>query len=136
MQELFWPMFALFAWTFLVSLRNLQVRIVAMRERQVKERYFEVFAGDAPATVIKTGNNLRNLTEFPPLFYVAILLLIVRGSADVTFLWLAWAYVAFRVLHSAVHLSINKVRPRFAMFFASQLVLLAIWGRLAWQFAG
>lgn len=133
MQELFWPIFALFFWTILVSLRSLQVRVSAMRERQVRESYFELFAGDAPETVAKTGNNLRNLTEFPPLFYVVILLIMMAESADATYIWLAWAYVAFRVLHSLVHLGINKVRPRFTMFIASQLVLMALWGRLGWQ---
>lgn len=136
MANLFWPMFALFIWTILVSLRNLQVRVAAMRARQVRESYFEIFSGEAPEEVIKVGNNLRNLTEFPPLFYVAVLLILATGSADTTFLWLAWAYVGLRVLHSAVHLSFNKVKPRFAMFIASQLVLITMWAKLALQIAG
>ncbi len=135
MNQLFWPMLALFIWTFLVTLRNLQVRLAAMRARQLKETYFEIFQGDAPAEVVKVSNHLRNLTEFPPLFYIAIILVVVAGRVDAVFGWLAWGYVVLRVGHSLIHLSINKVKPRFAMFLASQLLLLAIWVRLAWQLA-
>lgn len=135
-MQIFWPMFALFAWTIVVSLRSLQVRIAAMRAREVSESYFEIFAGEAPEHVVKVGNNLRNLTEFPQLFYVVALLIMMTGSVDETFFWLAWAYVAFRVLHSVVHMSFNKVKPRFAMFIISQLVLIVMWVKLAWQLAG
>ena len=131
MSDLFWPMFALFLWTFLVSLRNLQVRISAVRSRQVRQSYFELFEGQAPELVIKTGNHVRNLMEVPPLFYVALLLVMLFGKADAVFLWLAWGYVAFRVLHSLVHLTMNKVLPRLTMFLISNIVLLVIWVRLA-----
>lgn len=131
LRQLFWPMFAMFIWTFVVTLRNLQVRIAAVRSRQVRMSYFEIFAGDAPAVVVKTGNHLRNLTEFPPLFYLALLLTMFVGAADGVFVWLSWAYVGLRIAHSVVHLSLNKVAPRFYLFLASQLVLLLIWVRLA-----
>jgi hypothetical protein len=43
---------------------------------------------------------------------------------------LAWSYVVLRIGHSLVHLTINKVPPRFFLFFISNLVLLAMWVRL------
>ncbi len=131
MSELFWPMFALFLWTFLVALRNLQVRISAVRSRQVRQSYFELMQGDAPELVIKTGNHVRNLMEVPPVFYIALLLVMLAGKVDDLFIWLAWGFVAFRVLHSLVHLTFNNVMTRLAMFLVSNLLLLAIWVRLA-----
>lgn len=131
MNDLFWPMFAMFLWTFLVSLRNLQVRVSAVRNRQARQSYFELFRGDAPDLVVKTGNHLRNLMEVPPLFYIALLLVIFAAKTDDTFLWLAWGYVAFRVLHSLVHLTVNEVLPRLSMFAISNVLLLVIWVRLA-----
>ncbi len=136
MNNLVWPMLAMFMWTFLVSLRNLQVRVAALRAGQVHESYFELFSGHAPESVIKTGNHLRNLTEFPPLFYVVLVLAMTTGNSDGWYLGLAWLYVGFRILHSVVHLSFNKVKPRFSMFAMSQLILLALWTRLALQSAG
>ncbi len=132
MNALFWPMFVLFLWTFLVSLRNLQVRVSAVRDRQVRASYFETMQGEAPELIIKTGNHLRNLMEVPPLFYIASLLVMLLGKTDPVFVWLAWAYVSFRVLHSLVHLTFNQVMSRLTMFVFSNVVLLAIWVRLAW----
>lgn len=131
MSELFWPMFALFLWTFLVALRNLQVRISAVRSRQVRQSYFELMQGDAPELVIKTGNHVRNLMEVPPVFYIALLLVMLAGKVDDLFIGLAWGFVAFRVLHSLVHLTFNNVLTRLAMFLVSNVLLLAIWVRLA-----
>ena len=40
---------------------------------------------------------------------------------------LAWAYVAARVLHTWIHLGRNRVRHRLRAYFASWLVLAALW---------
>lgn len=131
-NEMFQPMLALFLWTFVVSLWSLAVRVTAIRRGVLDNAYFELFAGrEPPPAVVKAGNNLRNLAEFPPLFYVAAILVWLAGRADPVFVGLAWAYVVLRVAHSLVHLSFNKVPPRFACFFLSNLVLLAMWIRLA-----
>jgi hypothetical protein len=45
-------------------------------------------------------------------------------------LMLAWSYFALRVGHGLVHLTINKVPPRFLFFILSNGVLLAMWVRL------
>jgi hypothetical protein len=52
------------------------------------------------------------------------------GISDGAYLILAWSYVAFRIAHSLVHLTINKVPPRFLFYFLSNLVLLALWLKL------
>lgn len=126
--ELLYPMAAMFTWTFLVMLRNLQVRVAAVMRGELTNEYFEIFSGGEPSEqIVKTGNHLRNLFEFPLLFYIAILTALVTGEAGSTFAVLAWLYVAFRVGHSLVHLTINKVPPRFLFYFASNVVLLLMW---------
>ncbi len=49
--------------------------------------------------------NFADLLEMPVLFYVICLMAIVATRVDTTLLWLAWAYVVLRALHSAVHLT-------------------------------
>jgi hypothetical protein len=68
--------------------------------------------------------------EIPPLFYIVNLAILFTGRTDSTFMTLAWSYVVLRIGHSLVHLTINKVPPRFFLFFISNLVLLAMWVRL------
>ena len=130
--ELFYPMLAMFLWTVVVMLRNLQVRIAAVHRGELTNKYFELFRGaEAPEAVQKTGNHFRNLTELPPLFYIICLAVMFMGRTDVSFIILAWSYVALRVGHSIIHLTVNKVPPRFFLFAASNIVLLIMWVRLA-----
>jgi hypothetical protein len=83
-----------------------------------------------PPEAILPNRNLMNLLELPVLFYLASLMVYVIDKGDALFLWLAWAYVALRVLHSAIHLTYNKVLHRMLAFAASNFVLAIIWLRL------
>ena len=40
--------------------------------------------------------------------------------------WLAWAYVGFRVIHSLIQATVNIVRWRFFAHLAASLCLLAL----------
>ena len=128
---LVYPMMAMFLWTFLILLRNVQVRVSAVLKGQLSNDYFELFRGAEPSEVIlKTGNHLRNLMEIPPLFYIVALAIMLTQHTDRFFVMLAWSYFTFRVGHGLVHLTINKVPPRFLFFILSNVVLLAMWVRL------
>jgi hypothetical protein len=48
------------------------------------------------------------------------------GNADMMQVNLAWAYVGFRVLHSLVQCTYNKVMHRFFLFLLGSLALVAI----------
>jgi hypothetical protein len=128
---LFYPMLAMFLCTFLILLRNVQVRMIAGLKGQLSNEYFELFRGtEPPEVILKTGNHLRNLMEMPPLFYIVTLAIMLTQLTDTIFLMLAWSYFTFRVGHGLVHLTINKVPPRFFFFILSNVVLLAMWVRL------
>ena len=116
-------MLAMFIWTVLVMLRNMQVRIAAVTRGELTNKYFELFRGaEPPESVQKTGNHFRNLTELPPLFYIICLAIMFMGRTDVSFIMLAWGYVALRIGHSLIHLTINQVPPRFFLFAAGNIV--------------
>jgi hypothetical protein len=136
MKDLFYPMLAMFLWTFLIVLRNVQVRVSAVLNGQLTAEYFELFRGSEPSKVIlTTGNHLKNLTEFPPLFYIVALIVMMTNHTDVMFITLAWSYVLLRICHTIVHLTINKIIPRFLLFILSNIVLLVMWiklGVLSW----
>ena len=130
-HHLFYPMLAMFVWTFCVMLRNMQVRLGAVFKGQLTNEYFELFRGGEPSdAVLKAQNHLKNLTEIPPLFYIIGLVIMVLGKTDSLFVILAWSYVALRIGHGLVHLTFNKVPARFSFFILSNIVLLVMWGRL------
>jgi hypothetical protein len=80
-----------------------------------------------PPHVSIPNRAMMNLLELPMLFYVASLMFFVAGKVDGTVLGVAWFYVALRVVHSAIHLTYNRVMHRLVPFALSNLVLLVYW---------
>ena len=69
-------------------------------------------------------------------FYALALYLFVTQQVDATYVGAAWSFVAFRVLHSAVHCSINIVPLRFVLYLLSSLAVWFIAARAALQQLG
>ena len=84
-----------------------------------------------PARLNNPSNNLKNLFELPVVFYALCTLLFVTGRVDGFYIGAAWVFVVFRVLHSLVHCTVNRVSWRFAAYFLSSLVLWIMVGRFA-----
>lgn len=78
----------------------------------------------SPAAVSNPSDNLKNLFEVPVLFYALALYLFVTGQVDITYVTAAWVFVFFRVLHSAVHCTFNRVLLRFCLYLVATL---AVW---------
>jgi hypothetical protein len=82
----------------------------------------------SPAAVSNPSDNLKNLFEIPVLFYALVLYLFVTRQVDGIYVGAAWVFVAFRVLHSAVHCTFNLVMLRFYLYL---IAALAVWFMLA-----
>ena len=131
MNQILHPVFAMVALTFAVLLRMFQVRVRAVREKRVPASYFKLLQGfDPPPDVLAPARNFSNLFEMPVLFYTAAILIWAGRLTDPHYVGLAWAYFGFRLVHSLIILTRNKLRWRILAFFLSILPLLAIWVRL------
>jgi hypothetical protein len=123
-----WPAFALVALTLLVVMRLARQRFAAARAGRVDPRFYKLFRGEGePDDVAATARNLNNLFEMPTLFYAGTAIAFAGGIAGTPLVALGWTYVALRYLHTAIHLTSNKVLWRFRVFALSLLVLLAYW---------
>jgi len=89
------------------------------------------FARLSPASVSNPSDNFKNLFELPVLFYALALYLFATQQVDGAYVTASWIFVAFRVLHSAVHTTFNHVMLRFNLYLVSCLALLYIGGRAA-----
>ncbi len=123
------PVIALVLWTFVVWGWMYATRIPAIiRSKMVLNP--QAPRGEQmnllPANVRWKADNYNHLMEQPTLFYAVGLALAVAGDATSLSLNLAWAYVGLRVVHSLVQVLINIIQVRFALFFLSSLVLLAL----------
>jgi hypothetical protein len=72
------------------------------------------------------AHNYNHLMEQPTLFYAIAITLALLGDGDGINLYLAWAYVGFRVAHSLIHAITNVVRTRFYLFLAASLCLAGL----------
>jgi hypothetical protein len=77
----------------------------------------------SPPSVSSPSDNLKNLLELPTIFYAVVLFLFATHQVDVIYLNLAWGFVAFRILHSAVHCTFNFIPLRFVLYVVSALAL-------------
>lgn len=78
----------------------------------------------------KVSANLSNQFEWPLLFYVVCILLIVDAPVETTQVWLAWLFVVGRVLHSGVQILGDNIRLRGVIFtinFVAVLIMRALY---------
>jgi hypothetical protein len=123
-----WPAFALFALTMLQVARLARMRFAAARAGRVDPRYYKVFKGEGePPELAAASRNVINLYEMPTLFYAGTAIAVAAGQSGAILAALGWTYFALRCLHSAIHVTSNKVLWRFRAFAASWLVLIAYW---------
>jgi hypothetical protein len=71
--------------------------------------------------------NYCNLFELPVLFYLLTLMLYATNSVNALVLWVAWGFAATRIVHTLVHITVNRLRWRMAVFLTGALLLLAGW---------
>lgn len=122
------PMVALAALTFVVLLLIPYRRFRAGFAGQIVADDFKYGeSARVPPEVGIPNRNLMNLLELPVLFYVVCLSYFAVGRIDGGALALAWGYVGLRALHSAIHLSYNRVRHRLTAYAASNVALIMLW---------
>jgi hypothetical protein len=127
-EAIFVPVAVLALWTHLVALFTGLTRVRAARAGRVRPGAFKLGESpEVPADVAVVNRNLMNLLEMPVLFYVVTLGSFVTGHAGPAVIWLAWVFVALRLLHSLIHLTSNHIILRLSAFAASNVVLLAMW---------
>ena len=133
---IFWPAVAMAALTFAVAVRMFVVRVGQIKREQIKLQSIALSAQlAARLTDSAPADNFRNLFELPVLFYVALVIAFLTAQVDALTLGLAWAFVATRVVHSAIHCGYNRVRHRFYAFIGGFFMLAALWAVLAFGLA-
>jgi hypothetical protein len=90
----------------------------------------------SPPAVSNPSGNLKNLFEIPVIFYALVLYLFVTKQVDAVYVYAAWVFVAFRVMHSAVHCTFNLVMLRFYLYLAATLAVWFIAIRAALAYFG
>jgi hypothetical protein len=123
------PVLVQVALTFLIQMWMAKERIGAIRAGSVVRNE----PGVRPTWTGRAGtisNAFHNQLEVPMLFYAVVAFALIAQAGDTTMLYLAWAYVALRVVHAAIHTTYNYIPHRFAVYAFSNFVLIAMWAKL------
>ena len=123
-----YPMFAMVLLTATTLAILFRSRVRAVRQGKVTAKYFRIYQGETePEETAKPARHLANLFEAPVLFYAGCLAAMVTHDNGALLQVLAWLYVAARAVHTYIHLGANRLGRRINAYFASWLVLMALW---------
>jgi len=126
-RAIFGPFFATMLLTLVVWIYMYVRRIAFIRSNNLRPGDLAVpgaLAQLSPPAVSNPSDNLKNLFEIPVLFYALALYLFATNQVDPGYVGAARIFVVFRVLHSAVHCTINIVMLRFYLYL---IATLAVW---------
>lgn len=82
--------------------------------------------GSLPKPTVWMAHNHTHLHEQPTLFYATVAFACIVGAAAAIDVYLAWAYVGFRIAHSLWQSFVNTITLRFMLFLGGTFCLVAL----------
>jgi hypothetical protein len=125
------PVVALVAWTLVMQIWLYATRLPAMKRAGISLKgrvgtRGSALEGVVPDEVNWKAHNYNHLLEQPTIFYAIALSLALMDFGGGINLYLAWAYVGLRIIHSVIQATVNVVRYRFIVFALASLCLLGL----------
>ena len=120
------PILSLVIWTMVQMVWVLLTRLPAIAAAKLGPnagQRTQELTTQLPKEVQWKADNYNHLLEQPTAFYACALALALAGLGDGLNLYLAWGYVAIRVVHSIVQSTTNPVLVRFSLFLLSSILL-------------
>ena len=128
---IFWPVITQVLLTLAVAVRMYHARIGELRSRRIRPQELATSRGAASLENVAAADNFRNLFELPVLFFAICPVLYVTNGVTPLQLTLAWAFVLFRIAHSFIHTTYNRVMHRFRVFVLSLISVISMWAVFA-----
>ncbi len=125
------PIFVLVIWTIIMLGWMAATRLPYIAKQDwgpdTGERTSELGA-KMPKEIQWKADNYNHLHEQPTIFYATAIASAMIGLGDGLNLYLAWAYVVSRIVHSIVHSTSNVVMVRFMIFLFGTICILVMAG--------
>ena len=125
------PVAALALWSMIMWVWMYATRIPAMSRAKIDAAKMVGGTGKGlddvlPQEVQWKAHNYNHLMEQPTVFYAVALALAIGGMGAGLNAQIAWAYVALRIVHSLIQVTVNRVMWRFGVFALASLALFAL----------
>lgn len=126
------PVVALVAWTLVIMAWMAVTRFATFKKMGITVENIPPgsrgvnLEGKAPDEVQWKSHNYTHLLEQPTIFYAIVIVLALMGMDQPVNVYLAWGYVALRIVHSLIQCTVNIVRLRFPVFALASLCLLGL----------
>ena len=127
--EFLTPVLVLILWTLVMWLWMYATRIPAMTKAKINPndaRHPGTYADKIPSNVRAVADNYNHLHEQPTIFYALMMFAALTGGGGTTMLYLAFAYVGLRIVHSLVQVLSPNVTLRFLVFAIASIVLIVM----------
>ncbi len=125
------PMIFMVFYILILGLVNFVVRFKAIRSRQLHYAHFKVYDTknyEVPEKIVRFGRHFDNQFQLPLLFLITCVVAQTTPLYSMTALpYLAWSFIATRMVHSFIHLGKNNVRFRALSYFAGWIVVATMW---------
>ena len=126
-QMVLLPVFVLVGLTFALLLSMAGARRQALVGGETKVRDVALGQPNWPTRATQIGNCFKNQFELPLLFYILIALALPLRHADLFIVLMSWVFVVTRFVHAGIFVTSNDLNRRSLAWFASVLVLFAMW---------
>jgi hypothetical protein len=125
------PVATLALWSMIMWVWMYATRLPAMRRAKIDTANLVGGTGQnlenvLPPQVQWKAHNYNHLMEQPTVFYAVEIALAVGGMGGGLNAQIAWAYVALRIVHSLVQVTVNRVMWRFLVFALASIALIAL----------
>jgi len=130
-MSVIYPMGLLAIFTLLYASVIITSRKKAINAGHIKPSYFKEYNNDTPPSYMqKATRHWANLYEVPVLFYAVCAAILALRLDDLIFIYLAYSFLGFRLLHAFIHTSYNNIYHRMLIFSCGLVTVLAMWIRL------
>jgi len=126
------PVVALVAWTLIMMLWMVATRMSEFRRLGINFDNIPAgsrgvdLEGRADPRAQWKSHNYNHLMEQPTIFYAIALTLALMDFGGGLNYWLAWGYVALRIVHSLLQSTVNVVKYRLTIFTLASLCLIGL----------
>lgn len=136
--EILQPVVVLVGWSMVMWIWMYVTRLPAVQAADMQldsSRPLGEQMATLPPRVRWKADNYNHLMEQPTIFYPLVITIALLGQGEGLNLYMAWAYVGLRVIHSIFQALINAIPVRFVLHVLSSIPLFVmIWNAMMASF--